>query len=507
MSDSRTKNTTRNIVAGLAYRLSAIILPFINRTAVLWILGPEFTGLSGLFSSILQVLNIAELGFNSAIVYSLYEPMAKNDKKKIIELVSLIKRIYNVVGTVILIGGLIITPFITKVINGSYPDSINIYILFLMYLINSVLSYYLFAYKECLLIADQRQDIANNIRTIVNVVKNVIQFIVLLLTRNFYVYLCVAIVSTVITNIAIQYVSKMRYKFYYDIKEKLVLPKSIKTQVKGLLIDRLSDTCRNSFDSLIITSLLGLTATAIYTNYYYIYSSVYAIMLVICNSLSASVGNSIVVETEEKNYDNLQLFTFLFSGIAGVCTACLACLYQPFMKLWAGENLMLNNRDMILFVIYFYIINMTNIRNQYISGTGIWWKLKMPCIVEAVANLFFNIILGRLFGISGVIIATILTIFFFNFLWRTCILFKNYFVSYKYTSYLIKYLYYIVVTAIATGFSFGICESIKIDGLFGFLLKAVVCLILSSIIICLLFSRCKEFYQAKIFLNRFIKRH
>lgn len=150
MEKSRTKNTTRNIGAGLLNQIISIILPFINRTAILWTLGAEFTGLTGLFSSILNVLNMAELGFNTAIVYSLYKPMADRDHKKICEIVSMFKKIYSIVGTVILLGGLAVMPFLTSFIHGSYPDTINLYIVYFLYLINSAVSYYMFAYKECL---------------------------------------------------------------------------------------------------------------------------------------------------------------------------------------------------------------------------------------------------------------------------------------------------------------------------------------------------------------------
>ena len=214
MEKSRTKNTARNIGAGLLNQIISIVLPFINRTAILWTLGAEFTGLAGLFSSILNVLNIAELGFNTAIVYSLYKPMADKDHEKICEIVSLFKKIYTIVGTVVLVGGLAVMPFLTHLINGSYPDVINLYVVYLLYLFNSVISYYLFAYKECLLIADQRQDVAKNIRTVVKVVVYLTQLLVLIITKDFYIYLIVAIIGTILTNLLIHISTRKRYPFY-----------------------------------------------------------------------------------------------------------------------------------------------------------------------------------------------------------------------------------------------------------------------------------------------------
>ena len=505
MSD-RVKNTKRNIIASMISRLVIIVLPFVNRTAILWILGAEYTGLGSLFKSILQVLNIAELGFNTAIVYSLYEPMANHNEDKIRQLVSMFRKIYHIVGCVVLCGGLMAMPFLTKLIKGSYPNDINIYLLFGLYLINSALSYYLFAYKECLLIADQRRDIADYIRTFANIATNLLQFVVLLLTHNFYCYLVAAIIGTITTNILIHIATKKRYSFYYDQKGKIVIPESMKKQVKGLLVDRLGDTCRNSFDNVIITAFFGLTLTAIYGNYYYIYSALYMMMLVICNAMGASVGNSIVKESAEKNYNNLELFTYIFSWVAGWCTVCLVCLYQPFMRVWVGDELLLSEHNMFLFCVYFYVINMTNIRNQYISGTGIWWKLKVPCIVEALANLSLNIVLGKLFGVSGVIIATIITIFFLNFTWRTSILFKEYFVGHSFGKYMVRYLYYMFVTMAACAITYYICGFIHGSKIMTILYRFVICLVVPNIILFAGYRPLQQFDNSKRFINRVFQR-
>jgi len=505
MEKSRTKNTTRNIGAGLLNQIISIILPFINRTAILWTLGAEFTGLAGLFSSILNVLNIAELGFNTAIVYSLYKPMADKDHKKICEIVSLFKKIYTIVGTVILIGGLAVMPFLAYFIHGSYPDTINLYIVYFLYLINSAISYYLFAYKECLLVADQRQDVAKNIRTVVNIVRYLVQLLVLVITKDFYVYLVVSIIGTVVTNILIHISTRKRYPFYKRIKTRLKIPKELKKQVSGLMINKICDTFRNSFDSLIISSFIGLTATAIYGNYYYIYSALYGVMLVICNAMSASVGNSIVKNSEEINYRHMLTFSQIFAGIMGFCTVVLACFYQPFMKLWAGEELLLPSFDMLLFCVYFYVINMNNIRNQYVSGTGMWWKLKWSYIVEALANLSLNFILGKLFGITGVIMATIITIFLFNYLQRNIVLFKNYFKKESMWRFYKQQFYYFLLSSVGLVVSFLICEYLPFGGIANIVVRVVICLTIPNLIYYFGIRQTKQFEDTRHFVLRMKK--
>lgn len=482
MSESRTKNVTRNIGAGLINQIVAIVMPFINRTAILWTLGAEFTGLAGLFSSILSVLNIAELGFNTAIVYSLYKPMADKDYQKICEIVSLFRKIYTIVGIVVLVGGLAVMPFLPNLINGSYPNSVNLYMVYLLYLVNSAVSYFLFAYKECLLIADQRQDVAKNIRTIVNIGRYLMQLLILVVTKDFYLYLWTSIAGTIVTNLLIQIFTVKRYPFYKQIKGRVRIPSEMKKQVQGLVINKICDTFRNSFDSLIISSFIGLTATAIYGNYYYIYSVLYGTMIVVVNAMSASIGNSIIKNSKEVNYKHLLTFSQIHAGIVGFCAVAMACLYQPFMKIWAGEELLLPTLDMLLFCVYFYVINMNNVRNQYISGTGMWWKLKWSYIFEAVANLGLNFALGKLLGITGVILATIVTIFVFNYLQRNHILFKDYFRGQNIWEFYKEQFYYLFLTAVGFAISFLICENLPIDGALNIVIRALICVAVPNVV-------------------------
>lgn len=505
MEKSRTKNTTRNIGAGLLNQIISIVLPFINRTAILWTLGTEFTGLAGLFSSILNVLNTAELGFNTAIVHSLYKPMADKDHKRICEIVSMFRKVYTIVGTVILVGGLAVMPFLPHLINGSYPDSINLYIVYILYLINSAISYYLFAYKECLLVADQRQDIAKNIRTIVNIGRYLIQLLVLVITKDFYAYLIIAIIGTIVTNLLLHISTKRLFPFYKSVNGRIKIPGEMKKQVKGLMIDRICDTFRNSFDNLVISSFIGLTATAIYGNYYYIYSALYGLMLVICNAMSASVGNSIVKNTEEINYKHLLTFSQIFAGIMGFCTVTLACFYQPFMKVWAGEELLLPVSDMLLFCVYFYVINMNNIRNQYVSGTGMWWKLRWSYIIEAVANLLLNFVLGKLFGITGVIMATIITIFVFNYLQRNAVLFKSYFKNERLSGFYRQQFYYLLLSAVGLAISFLVCEFLPFGGVLNLVARGAICLMVPNLIYLFGIRYTKTYRETKAFTKKIVK--
>ena len=223
-------------------------------------------------------------------------------------------------------------------------------------------------------------------------------------------------------------------------------------------------------------------------------------MLVICNSMSASIGNSIVTETVEKNYDNLQKFSFLMAWIAGWISICMLCVYQPFMEIWMGKELMLSNFNMMLFCVYFYAINMNNIRNQYISGTGIWWKLKYSNIVEAAGNVVLNIVLGKLFGITGIILATIITIVVFNFLWRTTVLFKTYFIGMSLGEYLRNHVYWIICIVVSAWITWKVCGMIKFTPWIQITANGIICVIIPNIVLLILFVKTKQFRNAKQFV-------
>lgn len=186
---NRTKNAVRNMFFGLLLKVYQALMPFIMRTVMIYSLGVSYVGMNGLFTSVLQILNIAELGISSAMIFSMYEPIAKKNDKKICELLKLYRVYYLFIGTIILILGLILLPFLPKLISGKVPEDINIYYLFLLYLVSTVLSYWLFAYRSSLLEAHQRNDIISKIQIISSTIQFAVQIILLVIFKNYYLYI------------------------------------------------------------------------------------------------------------------------------------------------------------------------------------------------------------------------------------------------------------------------------------------------------------------------------
>lgn len=506
MNNSRTKNATRNIFSGLVNKIIMLLFPFIIRTIMIKKLGTEFLGLNSLFSSILQVLNLAELGFGSAVVFSMYKPIAEGDKKTICALLNLYKKIYKKIGIVIICISICIVPFLKYLINGSYPNSINLYVVFILYLSNTAITYMLFAYKSSILIAHQRSDIYNNILSFTYVVQYISQIVVIIIFKNYYLYLIVNILATILNNLIVNYIVNKNYPDY--VCKGIInndLKKDIKRRVTGLMMQKICATTRNSLDSIFISSFLGLNTVAIYSNYYTILNAIAGIMTIISTAILAGVGNSVVTESTKKNYNDMCKFNFIYMWIAGLSTMLMLCMFQPFMSLWMGEKYLLSMSSVILLCIYFYILKTGDIRSTYSGANGLWWEGRYRALFESIANIFLNILLGKIFGLNGIILATIISLFVFNFIYSSQILFKYYFKNITVFDFYKKNLLYALTTVVGCCISYIICSKFHYGLLITLIINFFVCISVSSVIYLMVYRHVKEFKESKKFIKTFLK--
>lgn len=505
---SRVGFAKRNIISGIVKQMIHLVLAFVIRTAIIYILGVEYQGLNGLFTSILHVLNLTDLGFSTAVTYILYKPIAAEDNESICAIINYLKKVYWRIGVLILGAGLCLTPFLTRLINDDIPSDINIYLLFLVYLFNTSITYFLFAYKSTLLTAMQRQDLVSNAYTLINTTANLLQLLAMLLFRHYYAYICLMPLGTIANSIMIQYASKKKFpeivpKGEIDSETKKELTK----QIKAVFIGRISDVARNSFDNIVLSMLLGLAAVTIYDNYYYIYNAIYGVMGIIIHGIMASVGNSIAVESVEKNYKDLQKFNFIFMWIVSWCSICLLCLYQPFMSIWmkGKPGMFLSDFDMLLFCLYFYSINMTYVRSMYLDGYGLFHECRFTFIAEALSNLLLNFTLGYFFGVTGIILATILTIFVLNFITRTNILFKYYFVRSPWPFYF-QNMFYFIATVFAAVVTSYICNLVMTNGIWGLFIRLALCVVIPNMILLIFYFKHRQFKESYLFVRKILRK-
>ena len=506
MKIERSKNAARNIVFGILLKLYHIVMPFIIRTVMIYYMGIQYVGLNSLFTSILQVLNLAELGVGSAMVYSMYKPIIEDDKKKICALMKLYKLYYRIIGIVVTVLGLSLLPFLPKLIKSDIPADISIYILYLLNLSATVFSYWLFAYKNSILQAHQRTDVISKINIALDTFKYGTQLVTLIVLKNYYIYVIIILVTQILTNIVTAIISSKMYPDYHPEGELSKQErKKINQRIRDLFTAKFGSVILNSADTIVISAFLGLTILAIYQNYYFIMSSVIGVISVFFSSVIAGVGNSLLSETIEKNYNDLKKFTFIISWILCICCCCFACLYQPFMEIWVGKDYILSYSYVILFVVYFYVCEISLVWATVKDAAGLWHADRFRPLIGASANLVINIILVQYIGLYGIILSTIISYVFISMPW----LIKNIFsLLYKRSAkeYLIKLSTYVFVTALAVGICILITHYVKGSLIQKLLINVFVCVLIPNVIQYIFLRKTTEYEGSKLLAIKMLKR-
>ena len=406
----RTNYSIKNSITQFITNIITILFLFIGQTLFIKILGVEYSGLNGLFTNILTVLNLFELGIGSSITYNLYKYIKNKDKETIKSIMYFYKKSYNYIAILTLIIGLSITPF-TKYIVKDITVDINIYLIYILFLLTTV-STYILSYKRNLIIANQKNYIINIIQIIYIVILNIIQILILLITKNYYLYLIIKIICTLLENIIINIKANKLYPF---LKEKNIKPikKEIKdniiNRVKALIIHKTSGAVTNGTDNILISAFLGITTTGLYTSYEYIIKSVKKLFGNIIQTTTPSIGNLLTENDKEKNYQTFKKIRFLNYWITIFTSTSLLLITEPFIKIWLGKNYILPSTVLIVLVINYFQTMMRTSYSTFKDAAGIWIEDKYIPILQLSINLISSIILLKIIGLPGVFIGTILS--------------------------------------------------------------------------------------------------
>ena len=497
MKIERTRNAARNMAFGGLLKLYQILLPFVMRTAMLYWLGVEYLGLSSLFTSILSVLSLAELGVGSAMVYSMYRPIAQDDTKTICALLRLYRTYYRIIGLVIGLLGLALLPFLPRLIQGSIPADLDLNTLYLLSLATAVLSYWLMAYRSSLLNAHQRVDVISRISLLTSTLTYGAQLLVLFFLRSYYGYLLAALAAGVLNNLLTARAAARMYPRCRPVGR--LAPEqvhAINCRIRDLFTAKLGAVVVYSADTIVVSAFLGLTALAVYQNYFFVVSAVMGCIAIVFNACTAGVGNSLVVESREKNLRDLRTFTFLTGWLAGVCTCCLLCLYQPFMALWAGEGLTLKFDAVICFCVYFFVQELNTLLNLYKDAAGIWHQDRFRPLVTALTNLGLNLLLVQVWGIYGVILSTVIATLGVGMPWLLHNLFSTLFPSGALPGYLRLLARWAALTAAGCVFCLGLCLLLPFTGWAALAARGALCCVVPNLWFLLTCRGLTEFRQA-----------
>lgn len=503
---SRTLNTIKNTSLGLIAQLITICINFINRTIFIYFLGAEYLGLSGLFSNILSMLSLAELGIGVAISFSLYKPLSENDIRKTKALMNFYQLAYRIIGTVILALGLCLIPFLNVLIKErpAIPYFELIYILFLA---NTVISYF-FTYKRSLLSADQKEYINTINRTVFAIIQSVGQFFVLLIFKNYLMYLLVVIVCTLLSNIRISHQCNKLYPYLKDNEEKLT-PKETGVLIKYVgaqLSHKVGGIVVSGTDNILTTALVcnGLIIVGLYSNYLLLINTIRSIITMFFTSVTASVGNLNAEGDTEKSKGIFNKMFFLNMCFYGITSSCVFNLANDFINIWVGKEYLLSSVIVLIMVTNYYMTGMRQTCITFNTTLGLFWNDRFKPWIEAIINLLASIMLIRHFGFAGVLLGTLVSTLTTSFWVEPYILYKHGFEK-KLVDYFARYLQYTLTTIFAAVISNMLTKFIIVTSIWLWLIKAVVVLAISTIVVVVIFKEKDEFRGLEIIAESIIK--
>ena len=487
---SRAINTLKGSIMGMVLLCINTIGGFASRTLLIYVLGVEYAGLNGLFTSILTVLNMAEMGFGSAIVYKLYKPIAEGDTLRVCALMNYYKKVYRYIGIGVFCVGILIIPFLKVFIHSDVPKELNIYILYLIYLGNCCLTYWLFAYKTAIISAHQRTDLSNGVNAIVFTIKYIIQIICLLFFKNYYVYIIVIPITTLMTNIGNAIIANKKFPQYQcDGNISREERGEIKEKILALMFNKFGVAIINGSDNVVISSFLGLAILGIYDSYYYVFSTVHSMFSVFHNAITAGIGNSIITETKEHNIKLFYRLTFINMWAVGWSAICMFCIFEPFMQLWIKEGLVICFA--LIMSLYFYFWMIRFIVLVFKNAMGLWKEDRFRAAIEGIFNLILNLIMVQIWGIYGVMISTIVAMLFISVPWETKVLFKKYF-GISMFSYFCKMAMYFLITLIIGTITFATCNLMNQPGVHTIIYRLCVCIIIPNLLYWIIFRKKEE---------------
>lgn len=503
---SRTENSIRNIKAALFFQAAAILMSFLTRRVFVQVLTQEYLGLDGTFANILSMLSLAELGVGSAITYSLYKPLAEDDREQIAALMRLYRKAYRTVGLVVALLGCALAPFLPFLIR-ELPDIPHIYLIYLLFVLDSAFSYF-FVYKQSLIIADQKQYITTVYHYGLKVVLLLVQALLLWLTRNYFVYLGLQLGVTLLENLLLAYTADRLYP-YLKTASAHALPRETKRQIlrntRAIVFHKIGGIMVFGTDNLLISYFSGVVAVGFYSNYLMVTNGLDSVYGRLFSALTASVGNLNAASTPEQVQPVFRRVNFAGSWLYGFSFVCLIVLFNPFIELWVGEQYLFSREIVCLIAVNFYINGMRKAVLTFRDAGGLYWYDRYKPIVESLVNLGVSIALAVPYGVAGILGGTFVSTMATCFWIEPAVLFR-YGLKASVRPYFKDYAVNTVITLLTAAAVWCICEALPGAGVSLFLAKMAVCVVVGNAGYLLAYHRREEFRYFTELWTRLLQR-
>ena len=491
----RSQKALKNVTTGLFNKLIIMALAFATRTIFIRLLGAEYTGISSLYTNILSVLSLAEMGIGNVLMFYLYSALKDGDEDRISDLVSEFRNIYLGIIACVLGIGIAIVPFLQFIISSPL-NSFDLVIYYLLYLLNSVASYFVI-YRTMVISADQQSYIQNRCNTLTTIAMYLFQIIYLFLQKDFLGFLIIQVLCTIANNLILNHIACRKYPYLKRLKPKhspqdAVDKKGLFGNIKATFLFKLSDKILDQTDSIIISMMFGTIFVGYYSNYYLIITYLVNIAAIIATGLLASFGNLNAEGNKERSYEMFRVAMLLFSAFGIYCTACYSCIIQDFIPLWTGSNEYVMDYGLVIAVLLvFYVRMVTNTVWMYRSSMGLFKEVQYINLIAAGLNIVFSVIFGKIWGVKGVIIATAVARLLTSFWYEGRVIFNK--LGKPAKIYYLQQLRDFSIACIVVLSSYIISSLVGFAGIKGMLIKVIICTVITGTVELAFNSRTKEF--------------
>lgn len=508
MSNSRTKNTVLNSIFGIFVKVVTLLSAFIVRTIFIKVLGIQYAGVQGVFSDVLMMLSFAELGIGSAITYALYKPIAENDELQIGKLMRAYRNIYTLIAFVVLVLGIILTPFLDYIIHDVPDIKESIQLIFLLYVLNSATSY-LLIYKSTFLTAAQKDYLVSKYRIAITILRSLIECVLLLIFGNFILYLLVGICFNFLQNYIVAKVAEREYPVLRKKNTAKLEPKEkqgLFANVRALFLYKVSGVVLNGTDSVVTSTILGTAYVGLLGNYYLISNQLYSFFMQIFSASSASIGNLAATSTGEYQLQIFRKMMFFCFWIYCVTATCLFVVFQPFLMLWLGKDYLLSNYVVAAIVFEYYIRGMLSPISQFRHSNGLFVQGKYRPLIMAVLNIVISIFLALKIGLLGIILGTILSRALTQLWYDPWLIYRLVFHK-SVQSYYIMYLKQLLTLGLSCLIALLLYNSLVCENLWmNFITATCIAFAVPNLLVALFYCKTTEFNQIRLLLFNLVKR-
>lgn len=499
----RIKKAIINTAAGGVGTLLAGVLQFVSRIIFVQFLSDEYLGISSLFTNILSILSLAELGIGTAVGYSLYEPLSNGNTEKIKSIMHFLKHVYFLIGFAIMVAGILMLPFLPWLIKGT-TDLADLKLIYGLYIIQSATSYWFWAYKSILLQSDQKLYLIKFYQVISSFLLTTVQLITLAIFRNFLIYSVIGLMSNMLTNILTAITVDRLYPYIKDpsfISLKKNEKKHIFKDVFGIALFKINSTIVSSVDNVLISAFIHVKTVALYGNYQIVINGISQVTMQLFGGITATIGNLFVEDSKEKSefiFRCIQLLCYWIYAFIGIN---ILVFINPIIMTFFGKERVFTNDLVFLQVMYFIICGFQRTSFIYRDACGLFWKGKLRPVMTAVLNIFISVFLVIRIGLAGVIWGTILSWILTTWWYDPILIYRNVFKKSP-ISYFLSYGKAVLITVGMGVITVWLSVRIPLENLGGFVLKGFVTVLTPNIGFFIFYHKTPEFFYLKErFLN------